>query len=110
MVRQSRLLQQTTTRRLQSRGKGEGWRDERTTGSRWTCLVLGVGRKELAVEMCGQDDAPWCVWVFRCDHVGKVFQAIWCRVFESVLFYVPIELSERRNDVISNEGVVFSVG
>jgi hypothetical protein len=92
------------------RGEREGWRDERRTGSRWTCLVIGVGREELAVEMCGQDNAPWCVWVLRRDHVGEVFQAIWCRVHESVLFYVPIELAERRNDVISNEGVVFSVG
>jgi hypothetical protein len=110
MVRQSRLLRQTTTRRLQSGGEREGWRDERTTGSRWTCLVLGVGRKELAVEMRGQDNAPCCVWVLRCDHVGEVFQAIWCRVLESVLLYVPIELAEGRNDVISNKGVVFSVG
>jgi hypothetical protein len=60
--------------------------------------------------MCGQDNAPWCVWVFRRDHVGEVFQAKWCHVLESVLFYVPIELAERRNDVISNKGVVFSVG
>src|SRR6266576_6275703 len=105
MVRQSRLLQQTTTRRLQSGGKSEGWRDERRTGSIWTCLVFGVGRKELAVEMCGQDNAPCCVWVFRRDHIGEVFQAIWCHVLESVLFYVPIELSERRNDVISNKSV-----
>jgi hypothetical protein len=41
-------------------GGREGWRDERMTGSRWTCLVLGIGREELAVEMCGQDNAPWC--------------------------------------------------
>ena len=34
---------------------------ERKTGSRWTCLVLGVGRDELAVEMCVQHCAPWCV-------------------------------------------------
>jgi hypothetical protein len=60
--------------------------------------------------MCGQDNAPWCVWVLGRDYVGEVFQAIWCRVLESVLFYVPIELAEGRNDVISNKGVVFSVG
>ena len=86
------------------RGERVGWRDERATGSRWTCLVLGVRREELAVEMCGQDNTPWCVWVLRRNHVGEVFWAIWCHVLESVLFYVPIELAERRNDVISSEG------
>ncbi len=60
--------------------------------------------------MCGQDNAPWCVWILRRDHVGKVFGPIWCRVHESVLFYVPIELAERRNNVISDKGVVFGVG
>lgn len=60
--------------------------------------------------MCGQDNAPWCVWVFRRDNVGEVFRAIWCHVHESILFYVPVELAERRDDVISDEGVVFGVG
>ena len=76
----------------------------------WTCLVLGIRREKLAVEMCGQDNAPRCVWVFRRDYVGEVFWAIWCRVHESILFYVPVELAERRDDVISDEGVVFGVG
>lgn len=76
-------------------GGTESWRRERMTGSRWTCLVLWVGREELAVEMCGQDNAPRCVWVLRRDHVREVFRAIWCRFHESVLLYVPIELAER---------------
>jgi len=76
----------------------------------WTCLVLGIGWEKLAVEMCGQNNTPWCVWVFRRDHVGEVFGAIWCRVHECILFYVPIELSERRDEVISDKGVVFGVG
>jgi hypothetical protein len=60
--------------------------------------------------MSGQDNAPWCVWVLRRNHVGEVFWAIWCRGHEIVLFYVPVEVAERRNDVISNKRVVFSVG
>lgn len=49
-------------------------------------MVLGIGREKLAVEMCGQSNAPWSVWIFRRDHVGDVFWAIWCRVHESILF------------------------
>ena len=92
------------------KGEREGWRDERTAGSRWTCLVLRVRREEFAVEVCGQDNASRSVWVLRRDHVGEVFRAIWCRIHESVLFYMPIELAERRNDVVSNKSMVFSVG
>jgi hypothetical protein len=43
------------------RGGREGWRDERSTVSRWTCLVLGIRSEELAVEMCGQDNVPHCI-------------------------------------------------
>jgi hypothetical protein len=53
------------------RGGREGWRDERSTVSRWTCLVLGVGSEELAVEMCGQDNVPYCV-LMTTNAVGKV--------------------------------------
>jgi hypothetical protein len=60
--------------------------------------------------MCGQNNAPWCIWVLRRDHVGEVFWAIWCHVHEAILFYVPIELAERRDEVISDKGVVFGVG
>jgi hypothetical protein len=90
--------------------KRGGWREERTTGSRWTCLVIGVQGEELAVKMSRQDNAPCRVWVLRRDHVGEIFRAIWCRVHEAVLLYVPVELAERRNDVVSNKRAVFGVG
>jgi hypothetical protein len=60
--------------------------------------------------MCGQNYTPWCVWIFRRNDVGKVFGAVWCRVHKRILFYVPIKLAERRNEVISDKGVVFGVG
>ena len=89
----------------------ENVRQRRTTvrERNWTCLILGIGREKLAIKMCGQNNAPWGVWVFRRDHVGEVFGAIWCHVHESILFYVPIELAERRDEVISDKGVVFGV-
>ncbi len=75
-----------------------------------TCLVFGIGREILAVIMCGQDDAPWRIWVFRRDDVREVFWAVGRRAYESVLFYVPVELAKRGGDVVADEGVVFGVG
>jgi hypothetical protein len=60
--------------------------------------------------MCGQDNAPWCVWVLRRDDVGEVFGAKWCRVHECILFYVPIKLAQRRDEIIPDKGVVLGVG
>lgn len=75
-----------------------------------TCLVVGIGREILAVVMCGQDDAPWRVWVLRRDDVREVFRADWRRGYETVLFYVPIKLAEGGGDVIADKGMVFGVG
>jgi len=60
--------------------------------------------------MCGQDDAPWRVWVFRRDDVCEVFRAERRRGYETVLFYVPIQLAEGGGDIVADEGVVFGVG
>ena len=75
-----------------------------------TCLIFGIGREILAVIMCGQDDAPRRIWVFRRDDVREVFWAVGRRAYESVLFYVPVELAKRGGDVVADEGVVFGVG
>jgi len=75
-----------------------------------TCLILGIGGKILAVKMCGQDDTPWSVWVFCCDHICEVFGTVWRRGDEFIFFYVPVELAKGGNEVISDEGVVFGVG
>jgi hypothetical protein len=90
-----------------NKGEGEGWHDERTTGSRWTLDMPGSrGRKE---RTCCRNERPGqralvrqgTVWVLRRYPVGEVFQAIWCRVLESVLFYVSLSFrsvdSERCN-------------
>jgi hypothetical protein len=95
---------------VSDRGKGGQAVTTREGDRNWTCLVRGIGRKKLAVEMRSQNNTPRCVWVFRRDHVGKVFEAIWRRVYESILFHVPIEVAERRDQVIPDEGVVFGVG
>ena len=79
-------------------------------GRETTCLILGIRREILAVVMCGQDDTPWCVWVFRRDDVCEVFGTEWCRGYETVLFYVPIELAEGGGDVVADDGMVFGLG
>jgi hypothetical protein len=75
-----------------------------------TCLIVGIGREILAVVVCGQDDAPWRVWVFRRDDVREVFGTEWRRGYETVLFYVPIELAEGGCDIVADESMVFGLG
>ena len=75
-----------------------------------TCLVVGIVREILAVEMRGQDDTPGRVWVFRRDEICKGLWADWRRGFEGVLFYMPVELAERGGEVVANERVVFGAG
>ena len=83
---------------------------EREGKERVTCLVFGIGREIFAVVMCGQDDTPRRIWVFRRDDVREVFWAVGRRAYEGVLFYVPVELAKRGGDVVADEGVVFGVG
>ena len=75
-----------------------------------TCLVVGIGREILAVEVRGQDDTPGRVWVFRRDEVRKGLWADWRRGYEGVFFYMPVEVAERGGEVIANKCVVFSAG
>lgn len=60
--------------------------------------------------MCGQDDAPWRVWVFRRDDIREIFGTEWRRGYETVLFYVPIELAEGGGDIVADESMVFGAG
>jgi hypothetical protein len=73
-------------------------------------LVLGIGRKILAIEVRGQHDASRCIWVFGRDDVREVPWAIWCPLYEAVLLYVPFEIAESGSDVVADKSVVFGVG
>jgi hypothetical protein len=60
--------------------RGSGGREaerERRGKEGLTCLVLGIRGEILAVEVRGQDDAPWRVRVFRRDDVREGLWAIW---------------------------------
>ena len=75
-----------------------------------TCLVFGIVREIFAVEMRGEDDAPGRIWIFRRDDVREVLWAKWRRCYESVFFYMPVELAEGGGEVIADERMVFSAG
>jgi hypothetical protein len=60
--------------------------------------------------MCGQDYAPWSVWVFRRDHICEVFGTVWRNSDESIFFYVPVEPAKGGDEVIADERVVFGIG
>jgi hypothetical protein len=75
-----------------------------------TDLVFRVGGEILAIKMCGQYDTSGRVWVFCTDHICEVLRTIWRSGYKTILFYVPIELAERGDEVIANEGMILSVG
>jgi hypothetical protein len=69
------------------------------------------GRDELVVEMCGQHCAPGCAWVLCSYHLAKGFRAIQYGVVSTIPSSNMCQLGLWSVDtVISNKGVVFSVG
>lgn len=59
--------------------------------------------------MGSDDEAPRCFWVLRRDDVRESLESVRGLVRERVLFYMPVELPQRVNDIIANLGVVRSV-
>jgi hypothetical protein len=75
-----------------------------------TCLVFRIVREILAVEMRGQNDAPRRVWVFRRDDVCEGLWTVWRHGYETVLFYMPVEIAERGGEVVADKCVIFGFG
>lgn len=56
--------------------------------------------------MGSQDYSARSVWVLRCNDIRKALRAIRRIVRERVLFYVPVELLQRRDDIISDLSII----
>lgn len=69
-------------------------------------LILGVRWKEFTVKVGSNDDPPRCLRILRRNDIRESLDSVWRLVRERVLFYMPVELLQRINDIIPNLGVV----
>ena len=69
-------------------------------------LILGVRWEVLAVKVGSDDDPPRCLRVLRRDDVRESLGSIRSLVRERVLFYMPVELLQRVDDIIPDLSVV----
>ena len=81
----------------------------RDTVELYSHLVLGERRKEFTIKVRGDDDPPRRLWVLGRNNVREGLQSVRSLVRERILFYMPIELLQRVNDIIPDLSIVRGV-
>lgn len=72
-------------------------------------LVLGVRWEVFTVKVRSDDDPPRGLRILRRDDIREGLESVRSLVRESILFYMPLELLQRADDIIPDLGTVRGV-
>jgi hypothetical protein len=72
-------------------------------------LILWESREELAVKVSSHNETSCCLWILGSNDIDKSLAPVRCFVFKRILFDVPFECFQSRDQIILDKCIVVSL-